>query len=179
MEAAACGYTVWPWIAKAVSHIGLMWCHWVSASDSLARLKLETFPYLCHIRTVWTVRLVRGLVLPSVITVLHIYGRLHLSYSLKGTILSCWFSSPIFDCSSALFVFTGPWKRIKKRRSFNNSGGPSWCYSVLFFWFFFFFLSASLDCQTSCQSTTPAVWPYYCVIIKWKPGDNIFCLIWI
>lgn len=45
---------------------------------------------------------------------------------------------------------------------------------IIFLIFLFFFLSASLDCQTSCQSTTPAVWPYYCVIIKWKPGDNIF-----
>lgn len=32
---------------------------------------------------------------------------------------------------------------------------------------------ASLDCQDICRSTTSAVWPYYCVIIKWTPGGSI------
>lgn len=32
---------------------------------------------------------------------------------------------------------------------------------------------ASLDCQNICRSTTSAVWPYYCVMIKWKPGGSI------
>lgn len=35
---------------------------------------------------------------------------------------------------------------------------------------------ASLDCQNICQSPSSAVWPYYCVIIKWKPGGSI---VWI
>lgn len=67
-------------------------------------------------------------------------------------------------------VFIGLWKRTKRRRYSNDSGRTL---LMLQCFVLGFFAICQPWCQIICQSTTSAVWPYYCVIIKWKPGGNI------
>lgn len=69
---------------------------------------------------------------------------------------------------SCLLVFPGPWKRTKRRRYFNNSGRPSWCYSVLFL----------PTCQPWLSEHLPINYIRCLTILlcnnhKWEPGGSI------